>query len=207
MGFYERFVLPVLIDVACGNRQVAHQRSLVVPEAEGVVVEVGAGSGRNLPFYRRERVRRLIAVDPSAPLLHKAQARARRLGLDVDWREGVGEELPVADGEADTVVITYTLCTVADPAATLAEARRVLRPGGRLLFVEHGAAPDEAVRRWQERLDRLVWPKIAGGCHLARRPDAALEAAGFRFDRLEMGYLPKTPRSLGFNYWGAASPA
>ena len=207
MGFYDRFILPTLIDVACGNRQVARQRARVVPEAEGVVVEIGAGSGRNLPFYRPERVQRLIAVDPAPELLRKARVRARRLGLDVEWREGVGEALPVADHEADTVVITYTLCTVGDPEATLAEARRVLRPGGRLLFVEHGAAPDEAVRRWQERLDRLVWPKIAGGCHLGRRPDAALEAAGFRFDRLEMAYLPKTPRALGFNYWGVAAPA
>ena len=207
MGFYARFVLPTLIDVACGNRQVMRQRARVVPEAEGVVVEVGAGSGRNLPFYRTDRVRHLIAVEPARELLRKARGRARGSGLEIEWREGVGEALPVADHEADTVVITYTLCTVGDPAATLAEARRVLRPGGRLLFVEHGAAPDEAVRRWQERLDRFIWPKIAGGCHLGRRPDRALEAAGFRFDRLEMAYLPKTPRSLGFNYWGAASPA
>ncbi len=206
MGIYQRFILPHVIDLACGSRPVMRQRAAVVPAAEGVVVEIGAGSGRNLSLYRPERVRRLIAVDPARELLAKARRRAAEWGLDVDWREGVGEDLPVEDGAADTVVITYTLCSVDDTAKVLEEARRVLKPGGRLLFLEHGAAPEPAVRRWQERLDR-IWPHLAGGCHLTRRPDAALAAAGLRIDHLEMAYLPKTPRSLGFTYWGSAARA
>ncbi len=206
MGFYDRHVLPRLIDWACGSKPVMRQRRAVVPEAEGLVVEIGLGSGRNLSFYDPAKVQRVIGVDPAGEMLAIAARRAADAPVPVEMAALDGESLPFEDGFADSVVVTYSLCTIPHPERALAEMRRVLKPGGRLLFAEHGAAPDEKVRRWQRRIDRF-WPKISGGCHLSRRPDLLIPAAGFEVLRCESDYLKGTPRALGFNYWGAARPA
>ncbi|RMD86439.1 MAG: class I SAM-dependent methyltransferase [Alphaproteobacteria bacterium] len=206
MGFYDDHILPHLIDWACGADPVMDMRRRVVPAAEGQVVEIGLGSGHNLPFYDAGKVKAVIGVDPSGAMLAKAAKRAARARFPVEMAALEGEHLPFEDGFADSVVVTYSLCTIPEPAAALAEMRRVLKPGGQLLFAEHGAAPDEAVRRWQDRLDRLFWPTISGGCHLARHPDRLIEAAGFAFTAIDRLYLPKTPRPFGFNYVGVACP-
>ena len=206
MGFYENHILPHLIEWACAAKPVAEQRRRIIPEAEGRVVEIGLGSGHNLPYYDADKVKAVIGVDPSGAILAKAAKRAAKVGFPVEMATLEGEHLPFEPDFADTVVVTYSLCTIPDPAQALSEMRRVLRPGGRLLFAEHGAAPDAVVKRWQERLDRLFWPKISGGCHLARRPDQLIEAAGFDFEEIERAYLPQTPRTFGFNYLGAARP-
>ena len=204
LGFYDRHILPHVIDFACGQEPVAHQRERVVPMAVGRVVEIGLGSGLNLRFYDPEKVTAVIGVDPAGEMLAKAARRTAGLAFPVEMAALDGESLPFEPASADTVVVTYSLCTIPSPEQALAEMRRVLKPGGRLLFAEHGAAPDAGVAKWQDRLDRWVWPSIAGGCHLSRRPDRLIEAAGFAFDRLERGYIEKTPRPLGYNYWGAA---
>lgn len=206
MSLYDRHVLPHLIDLACAAKPVARQRGKAVPAAEGRVIEIGLGSGHNLPFYDAARVTEVIGVDPAGELLAKAERRAATVAFPVRMEALDGESLPFEDKSADTVVVTFTLCSIRDPMRALSEMRRVLRPGGKLLFAEHGAAPDAAVRKWQSRLDRWFWPKIAGGCHVSRRPDRLIAEAGFRFDTLEHMYLPKTPRVLGYNYWGAAHP-
>lgn len=204
-NWYDRHLLPHLIDFACGLEPVRRQRELIVPQARGRVLEVGIGTGLNMPFYDRTRVRYVIGVDPALQMHRLAAKRVARAGLDVELVGVTAETIPLEDASIDTAVSTYTLCTIPDPLAALREIRRVLAPGGRLLFCEHGRAPDESVRRWQERLTPH-WQKIAGGCHLDRDVPALLAAAGFRCDTLQTRYLPG-PRPLTYHYWGEAVTA
>lgn len=203
MNAYERYLLPRLIHCVCGSAVIEHQRRLVVPGARGRVLEIGFGSGLNLPHYDRARVECVWALEPSAAMRALAAPRVAASGLDVRWLELGGEAVPLPDHSVDTVMMTYTLCTIADTSAALAQVRRVLRPAGRLLFCEHGAAPDAAVRRWQERLNG-VWQRLAGGCNLDRDMPALITGAGFCIDALQSAYLPGTPRFAGYNSWGAA---
>lgn len=200
---YQRYLLPRLVQCACGSPVVDRQRQKVVPQAQGEVLEIGFGSGLNLPHYRREQVSKLWALEPSAEMRALAAARVAASGLDLHWLDLPGEAVPLPDASVDCVVMTFTLCTIPDAAAALAQVKRVLRPGGRLLFCEHGAAPDAEVRRWQDRLDGL-WGKFAGGCHLNREMAPLIASAGFRFDELQSRYLPRTPRFAGYNTWGCA---
>jgi ubiquinone/menaquinone biosynthesis C-methylase UbiE len=206
MGFYERTVLPFLIDKACGAPEILDQRAKVVPQAEGRVLEVGMGSGLNLSFYDPDRVELVFGLEPSEGMRRRAQPRLARSLVKVEWLDLPGEEVPLDDDSVDTVLLTYTLCTIPDFHTALAQMRRVLRPGGRLLFCEHGEAPDPGVRRWQARINPL-WKRIAGGCNLNRPIPRCLTEAGFEIEQVESRYLPKTPRIAGFNYWGRAKPA
>lgn len=204
-SWYDRTLLPHIIRCACANPEVSARRRLVVPRATGRVLELGIGGGLNLVHYDPARVTTVVGVDPSAELRAMALASPRSPGLTVRIEDGTAEQLPFADAGFDTVVCTFTLCSVANPERALAEARRVLRPGGWFLFCEHGAAPDAAVGRWQRRLEPL-WKRIAGGCHLTR-PISASIAHHFTLDQVESGYLPKAPRPLGWNEWGSARAA
>jgi SAM-dependent methyltransferase len=204
MGLYAERVLPRLLALAMRAPRLVPSRARIGAAAEGVVLELGIGSGLNLPFYG-PAVREVIGVEPSAALRRFAAARAAGGGVPLTVLEGTAERLPVATGSVDTVVTTWTLCSVGEPHAALAEALRILRPGGRLLFAEHGLAPDPGVARWQRSLTP-GWRRLAGGCHLDRRVDALLDAAGFRIERLETGYLGG-PRVATFMYQGAAQGA
>ncbi|HEX5358199.1 MAG TPA: class I SAM-dependent methyltransferase [Aquabacterium sp.] len=201
-SWYDRHVLPYLIDMACGIRPVARQREKIIPQAHGQVLEVGMGTGLNIPFYDRTRVTRIVGVDPALRMHHLADKRIARAGLNVELIGLSAEKLPVADASFDTVVCTYTLCTIPDPAAALAEMRRVLKPGGKLLFSEHGRAPDANVARWQTRL-QPYWSKLAGGCMLDRDIPRLLQDAGF-CAATQSRYLPG-PRFVSYHYWGEAS--
>ena len=201
MNWYERMVLPWVIDMACGLPMVQKQRRQLVPQAQGRVLEIGMGTGRNLPFYDRHRVTRLVGVDPAMQMHRLAQKRSREADLAVELMGLSAEHLPTADASFDTVVCTYTLCSIPDAAQALREMRRVLVPGGKLLFCEHGRAPDDKVRRWQERLQPW-WGPLAGGCHLGRDIPALLEGAGFAATT-QAAYLPG-PRPMTFHYWGEA---
>lgn len=203
-SWYERNLLPRLIDFACGIGAIRRQRIKVIPLAHGRVLEVGIGTGLNLPFYDAARVTAIVGVEPSLKMHRLAQKRSRRAGIAVELVGLSAEKLPLADASFDTVVSTYTLCTIPDPVAALREMRRVLVPGGRLLFSEHGRAPDANVRRWQTRL-QPYWCKLAGGCMLDRDIPALLERSGFRPD-LQARYLPG-PRILSYHYWGTAVAA
>lgn len=201
---YERYVLPRLVDFTCSRGPARRQRAKVVPLASGDVLEVGFGSGLNLPFYDREKVRRVWALEPSAGMWAIAETRAREAQFPVEPVIAPAEEIPLARGAADTVVLTYTLCTLPHVERALEEMARVLKPGGELLFCEHGAAPDEGVRRWQDRLDPL-WKALSGGCHLNRAAPALLESAGFEVDEVSSMYIPGW-KPASFNYWGRAKP-
>ena len=205
MGFYDRHILPKVLNLACGTKPVRYQRRKVVPLAQGRVLEIGIGSGLNLPYYDPAKVDRVIGLDPSAEMLNYARRASDDLPFEVEYLALEGEQIPLEHQSVDTVLVTYTLCTIPDAVTALEGMRRVLKPGGRLIFCEHGDAPDEAVRRWQRRLNPM-WGRIGGGCNLNRKIPELIESAGFRIDDLDSMYLPDTPRFAGFNYWGTARP-
>jgi SAM-dependent methyltransferase len=200
-SWYDRHLLPYLLDFACGLAPIARQRQLVVPQARGRVLEVGIGTGLNLAFYDRSRIDHLTGVDPAEQMHALAQKRSRRAGIAVELVPISAERLPLEDASFDTVVCTYTLCSIPDPLSALREMRRVLKPGGKLLYAEHGLAPDAAVARHQQRIEPY-WSRVAGGCHLTRNVPALLREAGFTV-RGDAAYIA-WPRSLSYNFWGEA---
>lgn len=201
-AFYEEKVLPYLIDVACGMKALHKQRQRVVPQASGRVLEIGIGTGLNLRHYDVQKVSELIGLDPSMGMHKLAKKRMHQAGLSVEMVGLPAEKIPLDDDSIDTIVMTYTLCTIPDPNQALKEMRRVLKPEGRLLYLEHGVAPDQHIQKWQDRL-QPVWGKLAGGCHLNRDIPKLLSEAGFNPGDYEARYVPG-PKAFTFNYWGAA---
>jgi ubiquinone/menaquinone biosynthesis C-methylase UbiE len=203
MGLYDKYVLPKIIDCACGQAIMQTQRQLVVPLATGNVLEIGIGSGLNLPFYDPAKVQRVIGVDPSAELLAKARERSAALSFPVELLTQGAEAITLADRSIDSALLTFTLCTVPAVDAALQQIRRVLKPGGAVIFCEHGKAPDGNVQRWQARLNPL-WRRCFGGCNLNRDVPALLSGNGFQLERLDGAYLPDVPRFAGYRYLGVA---
>ena len=199
--FYDRRILPWLINCAMSQDDVTRLRAVHVPRARGAVLEVGIGSALNLPFYT-SAVTQLVGIDPSAGLLALARERVVAAPFPVELLQRGADRIPLAAASIDTAVFTWTLCSVANPDAVLGEVRRVLKPGGTLIFVEHGLAPDAGVRTWQNRLTP-VWRRVAGGCHLNRQVDAIIAAAGFTIEELRAEHIPG-PRVLTFMYGGSA---
>ena len=205
-SFYDRKILPRLLTCACTSPPMMKQRAKVVPHATGRVLELGIGMGLNLAFYDPAKVTAVIGVDPSHELRDLARTAPRPEGLAVEVESGTAEALPFEPASFDTVVCTFTLCSVHSPAAALDQARRVLKPGGRFLFCEHGLAPDADVARWQKFWDPL-WSHMAGGCHITRPVASAIAASGFTMETVESMYLPGTPKIAGWNEWGVAIAA
>jgi ubiquinone/menaquinone biosynthesis C-methylase UbiE len=203
MGFYTDRILPQLIRLAMHDRHFAPYRERVASAATGRVLEIGIGSGENLAWYRAP-VGEVIGIEPAPRLAAMARHAAEHSAVPARIIEAFAERIPLDDASIDTVVMTWTLCSVADPGAGLQEMRRVLKPEGRLLFAEHGLAPDDRVRKWQHRLTPL-WKRLAGGCHLDREINAIIANAGFRIEHLETGYM-RGPRPMTFMYEGSASP-
>ncbi|MFC4350880.1 class I SAM-dependent methyltransferase [Fodinicurvata halophila] len=204
MSFYQNRILPHLQHLIMRNRQLQPYRERVVGAAEGRVLEVGVGSCLNLPFYSPQ-VREVIGLEPVPRLVAMARNEAADSSLPVTFTEGSAEEIPLDDSSIDTVVITWTLCTIPQVVKAMHEMRRVLRPGGQLLFVEHGRAPEESVRKWQDRLTP-TWKSIAGGCHLNRPIRTLIEDNGFAMAQIDTGYM-KGPKPMTFLYEGCAKPA
>jgi ubiquinone/menaquinone biosynthesis C-methylase UbiE len=207
-GLWERYVVPPLIGCACASKPIMKQREKVVPLAEGVVLELGCGSGTNFGYYDASKVTRLHALEPSEGMMKRAKAAMAGHALETRtvWHQCGAEDAPLEDGSVDTVVITFVLCTIPDWESSLAQVRRVLKPGGKVLFSEHGLAPDERVSKWQRRIEP-VWKPLAGGCHLTRDTREMLEAGGFAVEQHETMYLPNTPKIAGFVAWGSARVA
>jgi len=202
-NWYERCILPYLLDFVCSMEPVRRQREKVVPLAKGRVLEIGIGTGLNAPYYAKSKIGKIVGLDPAMQMHNLASKRINRAGLDVELVGCPAEDIPFADASFDSVLITYTLCSIGDPVTALREMRRVLAPTGRLIFCEHGLSPDEGVRRWQNRLEPH-WKRIAGGCHLDRNVPMLLRDSGFRCEQIQSTYLPG-PRPLTYNYWGVAS--
>jgi ubiquinone/menaquinone biosynthesis C-methylase UbiE len=202
MGLYENWVLPRLLDLSMRNQILdAYRRSAITP-ARGLVLEIGVGSGLNLSLYG-PAVRRVVGLDPSTGLLHMARKRFGQALVSISLVRASAQSIPFADATFDVIVMTWTLCSIPNPIAALTEMRRVLRPGGRLFFVEHGLSPEVRTARWQHRLTPY-WKRISGGCRLDRKTDDLIRAAGLQVDAIETGYM-KGPRPWTFMYRGSAT--
>jgi ubiquinone/menaquinone biosynthesis C-methylase UbiE len=202
MKLYDRYLLPRLTNLACGSKPTRRQREKIVHRAYGDVLEIGFGGGLNLPHYDGTKVRKVFALEPSAGMRATAARRIESSDLDVELIDLPGEQIPLDDNSVDSVLVTYTLCTIPDAVAALQGMRRVLKPKGHLFFCEHGRAPDQAVHKWQRRANP-VWRRFAGGCHMDRDIPALLRDGGFTIEEDNRMYIPGL-RVLSYNYWGAA---
>ena len=203
MNLYENYCLPCLLNLACGTRAIGRIRAEVVPQATGRVLEVGMGGGLNLSFYDGGKVESICGIEPSEGMRKKADKLVRGMEIPVEMIGVPAEEIPLEDGSVDTVLLTFTLCSIADWSAALHQMRRVLKPDGRLIFCEHGLAPDEGLRRWQERINPY-WRRLAGGCNLDRPIPRMLEESGFRLQGVQADYLRGLPWFASYLYRGTA---
>lgn len=205
-SWWDRHGVPRVIKMACGAPQIMKLRSQLVPLAQGDVFEIGCGGGINQQFYNAEAISSYCGIDPGAKLLEYTKEEAEKKGWKADIRDGIGEDIPFAEGSFDTVVCTYTMCSVQDQAQVVREMKRILKPGGKLLYLEHGRAPDADVAKWQDRIEP-IWKPIGGGCHLTRPITSAVSDGGFEVEQLGERYTPKTPRPLGWMEWGVGTKA
>lgn len=203
MSLYRKHILPNLMHCACSLQSVTRQREVVIPLARGTVLEVGLGSGLNIPFYDAEKVSKVWGLDPSTEMLGMAEKRAMSAGFDVEFISSFCEGLALETNSVDTVVVTYTLCTIVDVDQAIQEMARVLRPGGELVFCEHGAAPEASVRRLQNFINP-AWKCISGGCNLNRDIPGVVERGGFRINEMQKKYISGW-RPASYNYWGTAT--
>jgi ubiquinone/menaquinone biosynthesis C-methylase UbiE len=203
MGFYRNYVVPWLTHLSMQQAQLVPYRKRVVSGAAGRVLEIGIGSGLNLPFYSQS-VKQIVGMDPSPKLLEMAREATTKSSLSVGLMEGTAEALPLGNASMDTVVTTWTMCSIPNVDQALEEIHRVIKPGGRLLFVEHGLSPEPRVRWWQDRLTP-VWTHLSGGCHLNRAIEDLIKRAGFSIEQLHKGYFPG-PKLMTFMYEGVARP-
>ena len=203
LGFYDKYILPKFLNCACGSKPINYQRDKIVPLAKGVVLDIGIGSGLNIPFYNKSNIDCLYGLDPSEELLKIAKSVAKKNELKVEFLECGAEAIPLPDQSIDTVLVTYTMCTIPDIKLSNSEIMRVLKPEGRLLFCEHGLAPDKNIAKWQNRINP-IWSKMAGGCNLNRDIPKLITSSGFKISNMKEMYLPSTPKFAGYNYWGVA---
>ena len=203
MDFYDKYILPKFLNCACGTKPINYQRDKIVPLAKGIVLDIGIGSGLNIPFYNKSNIDHLYGLDPSEELLKIAKPLAKKNELEIEFLQCGAEAIPLTDQSIDTVLITYTMCTIPDIKLSNSEIMRVLKPEGQLLFCEHGLAPDKNIAKWQRRINP-IWSKIAGGCNLNRDIPKLITSSGFKISNMEEMYLPSTPKFAGYNYWGVA---
>jgi ubiquinone/menaquinone biosynthesis C-methylase UbiE len=202
MGLYGNVIFPRILNVFMSSGQFKKQRSKLLSSVSGEILEIGFGTGLNLEFYP-DHVRKITAVDPNAGMSKVAQRNIQNSGIEVETKILSSESLPIEDNSFDSVVCTWTLCSIPDAAAALREVKRVLRPGGRFFFVEHGLAPDPAVQKWQHRLTPIQ--KVIGdGCHLNRPIDQMVTGQGFELSEIETFYMPKAPKFAGYMFRGIA---
>lgn len=202
MGLYDKYILPNAIDWACKQKSSMKQREKVIPLAIGNVLEIGIGSGLNLPFYDKLNVNHLTGIDPSANIWKKNSVNTKNLSFEFDFIKAFSENIPADNNSFDTVVITYTLCSIHDTTKAFDEIRRVLKNNGKLLFCEHGKAPDKEIERWQNIINPF-WKKIGGGCNLNRDIPFIIENNGLKIKKIEQMYIPGW-KPASFNYWGIA---
>jgi ubiquinone/menaquinone biosynthesis C-methylase UbiE len=201
LDLYDKYILPKFLNCACGSKPINYQRQKVVPLAKGKVLDIGIGSGLNIPFYNSDQIDKVIGIDPSYELIELAKELANDSKASIELVIGSAESIPYPDNFFDTVLVTYTMCTIPNVAIANKEMWRVLKDDGRLIFCEHGLAPDKKISKWQNRIDPF-WGKIAGGCHLNRDIQKLITDAGFSFESLDKMYIPSTPKFAGYNYWG-----
>lgn len=202
MGLYNKYILPKVIDWTCKQRPNMKQREKVVPLASGNVLEIGIGSGLNLPFYNQEKVKHLTAIDPSIEIWNKNLIDTNSLPFDFDFIKAGAENIPADNNSFDSVVFTYTLCSIPNTGKAFEEIRRVLKINGQIIFCEHGKAPDKSVQKWQNFINP-VWKKLGGGCTLNRDIPSIIENNGLTINKMDTMYIPGW-KPASFNYWGTA---
>ena len=201
---YENYVLPKMLDCCCSTKPISYQRKKIVPEASGTILEIGIGSGLNIPYYKKSKINKVIGLEPSEQLCKMAKKTADDNNFSIDFLVNGAEEIELPSDSIDTILLTYTLCSIPEPYRALKEIMRVMKSDGRILFCEHGIAPDEVVQKWQNRINPL-WGKLFGGCNINRDIPNILKNGGFKINSLDKMYLPSTPKIVGYNYWGEAS--
>ena len=204
MGLYNKYVLPKVVNWACTQKPNMHQRMKVIPLATGSVLEIGIGSGLNLPLYNNNNIKHLTAIDPSKEMWDKNVIDTKTLPFEFAFTKAFAENIPEENDSFDTVVITYTLCTILDTNKALEEMRRVLKPNGKLIFCEHGKAPEKSIQKYQNMINPL-WKRLGGGCNLNRDIPLIIEENGFKISNMETMYIPGW-KLASFNYWGTADP-
>ena len=203
MSLYDKYILPKVLNCTCGSKPISYQRKKVVPLAKGIVLDIGIGSGLNIPFYDLSMIDKIYGLDPSSELIKIAKKMAVKKNISIEFLLCGAEDIPLPNNSIDTVLITYSMCTIPEVLKANYEMFRVLKPDGRLIFCEHGLAPDKSVAKWQKRINP-VWGKIAGGCNLDRDIPDLISSSGFKILSIEEMYLPSTPKFAGYNYWGIA---
>ena len=203
MSLYDKYILPKVLNCTCGSKPISYQRKKVVPLAKGKILDIGIGSGLNIPFYDLSMIDKIYGLDPSSELIKIAKKIAVKKNISIEFLLCGAEDIPLPNNSIDTVLITYSMCTIPEVLKANYEMLRVLKPDGRLIFCEHGLAPDKSVAKWQKRINP-VWGKIAGGCNLDRDIPDLISSSGFKILSIEEMYLPSTPKFAGYNYWGIA---
>ncbi len=204
INLYDKYILPKVTNALCATKPNMRQREKVVPIASGRVLEIGVGTGLNFRYYNSDKVDQLLALDPSEEMWALAESNLGNQNLNIKFIQGYAESIPIDDNSINSIVITYTLCTIPDYITALQEFRRVLKPNGVIIFCEHGIAPDKSVRRWQNVLNP-VWKRLGGGCNLNRDIPSIIEGGGFTFEQLETMYIPGFKPAC-YNFWGVAKP-
>jgi len=202
-SWYEKFFLPKVCDKCCSTKPINYQRNKVVPLAKGIVLEIGIGSGLNIPFYNKNNIEKIIGLDPSEELNFLANKVAKKNNIEIDFIISGAEDIALPDNSVDTILITYTLCTIPDLDNSMAEMKRVLKSDGKFIFCEHGIAPDQNIVKWQSRINP-IWKAIMGGCNINRNIPKIISDGGFDITNISEMYLPSTPKIVGYNYWGIA---
>ncbi len=201
---YEKYLLPKLLDKCCSTKPINYQRNKIVPHVRGTVLEIGIGSGLNIPYYNKSNIHKVYGLDPSSELCEMAEKTACDHEIDINFLIDSAEEIKLVSNTIDTILVTYTLCSIPNLNEALNEIKRVMKPEAKILFCEHGIAPDLKVRKWQNRINPL-WSKMFGGCNINRDIPLIFLDSGFKINNLQQMYLPSTPKIVGYNYWGAAS--
>ena len=201
---YEKYLLPKLLDKCCSTKPINYQRNKIVPHVRGTVLEIGIGSGLNIPYYNKSNIHKVYGLDPSSELCEMAEKTACDHKIDINFLVDSAEEIKLVSNTIDTILVTYTLCSIPNLNEALNEIKRVMKPEAKILFCEHGIAPDLKVRKWQNRINPL-WSKMFGDCNINRDIPLILLDSGFKINNLQQMYLPSTPKIVGYNYWGAAS--
>lgn len=205
MAFYRDRIYPRLVSALGDPRPIQEVRQRMIPLAQGEVLEIGIGPGVNFVHYNPKKVSKVYALEPNAGMIRLAEQQRRRTELHVEFLDLPGERIPLEDGSVDTVVSTFTLCTIPGVVEAIRGIARVLRPGGRFIFFEHGLSPDPRIRRWQEWSEPILhW--LFEGCHVTRDIPFLITGGGFQIEQIETGYLAPFPKSWTYCFWGTATP-
>ena len=203
MSLYSKYILPKVLDFCCATRPIRKQREKVVPLCKGIVLEIGSGSGLNFPYYKTNKVKKIFALEPDEEMIELARQETKKSSIEITFLQEYAERISLKDNSVDTILLTYSLCTIPDPISALKEMKRVLRSNGRLVYCEHGMAPESSIRKWQNRLNPIN-SYFSGGCNLNRNITQLITESGFKIQKSETMYLPGTTKLVGYNYWGTA---